>query len=123
MEKGNIIIWNKKKETFLLVADYAENEKNIVLQRLCIISFIGLCAISFIFISLVLGIDIELLFFNYSIGLCYGLTFGAFMTTALYSTEQLFKIRQYIKQKNIMKMVSIISFSICVILFVLSLLA
>ncbi|MCD7745559.1 MAG: helix-turn-helix domain-containing protein [Lachnospiraceae bacterium] len=110
----------EEKEKMLLVAEYADEEKTVLLRRLRIISIIGLC-------SMVLGIVMmSLVGYNafpvtdYVIGVAFGVAMGALITAVFYSTGVLAKIRKT-KNKIPAKIMVAVCAAICIVLFVIAL--
>lgn len=67
-ERKSEIMNSEEKETLKLVADYAENEKGILLKRLRIISIVGLCSIIVGFVMLNLGTENNMPVYDYLMG-------------------------------------------------------
>lgn len=121
-ERKNKNLNKEEKEELLLVADYAENEKNLLLKRLRVISIIGL-------ISLVVGLimvdksDNSLPVFNFIMGASFGVSFGALLTAVFYSTGLLSAIRKRKNNISYLKVIAGICIALFVILFVASIIA
>lgn len=93
------------KETIQKVADYADTEKAILLSRVRIVSIVGL-------FSLAIGLMLDRVPINpvnsvyqYVKGTCQGLVAGALITTLLYTTGILAKLRE--KKSGSMKRIAI----------------
>ena len=109
------------KEVATVMSDYAETEKKKILEKVKIISFVGL-------ISLVIGLIMEAFsnnsmppIFDCTEGLCLGLGVGALITMVFYTTGILEKIK--VKKTKHMKAIKIICLAIMVICLVTALLA
>ena len=100
-------------ETLKLVADYAENEKGILLKRLRIISIVGLCSIIVGFVMLNLGTENNMPVYDYLMGTSFGLAMGALIVAVFYSTGVLSYLRKNIKCRNSMKVIKIIAILAC----------
>lgn len=121
-ERKNENMTKEEKESLLLVADYAENEKNLLLKRLCVISIVGLIAFVIGVIMITIGDDNNLPVFDYIQGVSLGVSFGALITSVFYSTGLLSKIRS--KQNPLhFKVLSGIFIAVFIILFIVSVIA
>ena len=105
-ERKSEIMEKEVKEVAMIMSDYAETEKKIILERVKIISFVGL-------VSLVLGLVMVNFnsssmppIFDCTEGICLGLGVGALVTMVLYTTGNLEKIKN--KKSKHMKTVGII---------------
>lgn len=83
----------EEKATLLKVADYSENERNVLMKKVRIISIIGLAALL-----------LALLFHSFRLeemnpllmcieGVCFGFAVGALLTCVFFTTGVLSKIR------------------------------
>ena len=110
----------EEKEKMLLVAEYADEEKTVLLRRLRTISIIGLCSmvVGFVMMSLV-GYN-ALPVTDYVMGVAFGVAMGALITAVFYSTGVLGKIRKS-KNKIPAKIMVAVCATICVALFVIAL--
>lgn len=97
---------NEEKERLQLVADYAENEKNILLMRLRIISIVGLVSLVAGLVMLVLGGDNNLPVYDYLVGFLIGIAIGALLVAVFYSTGILESMRK--KKRKHMKVLLVI---------------
>ncbi|MDD6038756.1 MAG: helix-turn-helix transcriptional regulator [bacterium] len=98
----------EEKETLLKVADYTENERNLLMHRVCIVSvvgFIGLIA-ALIFESRGLGSRSDFLMTIES--MCFGVAAGALLTSILFATGVLGKIRSNCKTRRIARILKIV---------------
>lgn len=109
----------EEKEKMLLVAKYADEEKDILLRRLRIISIIGLCSMLVGFAMMLLVGYNALPVTDYVIGLAFGLAAGALITSVFYSTGVLTRIRKA-KNKLPIKLVLAICILLCVALFLIT---
>ena len=121
-ERKSEIMNSEEKETLKLVADYAENEKGILLKRLRIISIVGLCSIIVGFVMLNLGTDNNM-FYVYVMGTSFGLAMGALIVAVFYSTGVLSYLRKNIKCRNSMKVIKIIAILACAVFLAASIVA
>ena len=112
-ERKSEIMNSEEKETLKLVADYAENEKGILLKRLRIISIVGLCSIIVGFVMLNLGTENNMPVYDYVMGNSFGLAMGALIVAVFYSTGVLSYLRKNIKCRNSMKVIKIIAILAC----------
>ena len=120
-ERKSEIMNNEEKETLLLVADYAENEKTVLLKRLRIFSIVGLCSMIIGLIMFSISENNSLPVTDYIMGLCFGLSFGALLTAVFYSTGLLGTLRKNKARK--MKVIAAICIAIAIICFVASVIA
>lgn len=86
-ERKSEIMNSEEKETLKLVADYAENEKGILLKRLRIISIVGLCSIIVGFVMLNLGTENNMPVYDYLMGTSFGLAMGALIVAVFILRE------------------------------------
>ncbi|MCD7810341.1 MAG: transcriptional regulator [Ruminococcus sp.] len=107
----------EEKEKMMLVAEYAEDEKKILLKRFGVVSIIGLC-------SMIVGIAmLALIGYNslpvtdFIIGAALGLAFTALVVAVLYSTGVLAKIMK-IRNKPLNKALFIIAISVTIIFLI-----
>jgi len=105
-----------EKEKMLLVAEYAEEEKNVLLKRFRIISIAGLCSMIVGFLMLTLVGFHSLPVTDYIIGLTFSFAYSALLMAVFYSTGVLAKIKR-VKNKTLAKVVVVVCVAICVILF------
>ncbi|MCD8188038.1 MAG: helix-turn-helix domain-containing protein [Ruminococcus sp.] len=87
----------EEKEKMMLVAEYAEDEKKILLKRFGIVSIIGLCSMIVGVVMLTLIGYNSLPVTDFIIGVALGLAFTALVVAVLYSTGVLAKI---MKKRN-----------------------
>lgn len=92
---------HEEKETLLLVADYAENERNILTQRVRAISIIGL--VSLLLALLFASLELEKIngILMCIEGICFGLAIGALVTRIFFTTGVLSKIRNNSRSRKI----------------------
>lgn len=120
-ERKSEIMEKEVKEVAEMLSDYAGTEKKLLLQRVRIISIVGL-------ISLLIGLVMDTISLNPMIpifecvkGICFGLSVGALITVVLYNTGILAKIRA--KKPKHMKLLAIGCFTILAIGMIASLIA
>ncbi len=104
----------EEKETMTLVADYAENEKNILLKRLRNISIVGLVAM--LMLLVLTRSNIHLPVVDYIRGVSFGLAFSALLVAIFYSTGVLANIKKDQARRQRMKIIAIVAIVVCVIL-------
>ncbi len=96
----------EEKETMTLVADYAENEKNLLLKKLRNVSIVGLVAM---IVLQVLNIsNIHLPVVDYIRGVSFGLAFSALLVATFYSTGVLANIKKDQASRQRMKIILIV---------------
>lgn len=122
-ERKSEIMNNEEKETLLLVADYADNEKTVLLKRLRVFSIVGLCSMIIGLIMLTISENNSLPVTDYIMGLCFGLSLGALLTAVFYSTGLLGTLRKNKAKKFQMKVIAAICITIVIICFVASVIA
>ncbi len=98
---------NEEKERLQLVADYAENEKNILLMRLRIISIVGLVSLVAGLTMMVISRDNNLPVYDYLMGTLMGVAIGALLVAVFYSTGALENMRK--RKRTLMKVLLVIS--------------
>lgn len=104
----------EEKETMTLVADYAENERNILLKRLRNVSIVGLVAM---IVLQVLNIsNIHLPVVDYIRGVSFGLAFAALLVAIFYSTGVLSNIKKDQARRQILKIILIVVIVVGVLL-------
>ena len=111
----------EEKERLQLVADYAENEKNILLMRLRIISIVGLVSLVAGLVMLVLGGDNNLPVYDYLVGSLIGIAIGALLVAVFYSTGVLENMRK--RKRTLMKVLLVISILILLGTFIAAIIA
>lgn len=97
----------EEKERLQLVADYAENEKNILLMRLRIISIVGLVSLVAGLVMMVISRDNNLPVYDYLMGTLMGVAIGALLVAVFYSTGALENMRK--RKRTLMKVLLVIS--------------
>lgn len=117
----------EEKDTLLKVADYAENEKDILMKRVRIISFVGLGSLllALLFVSFrIEQINSLLMCIE---GIAFGMSVGALITCILFTTGVLSKIRNNDKSRRIAKALKVIclvvvaiSILVCLIMTILN---
>ena len=112
---------NEEKERLQLVADYAENEKNILLMRLRIISIVGLVSLIAGLVMLVISRDNNLPVYDYLMGTLMGVAIGALLVAVFYSTGVLENMRK--RKRTLMKMLLVISILILLGTFIAAIIA
>lgn len=122
-ERKSEIMNNEEKEKLLSVADYAEQEKNILLKRLRNISIVGLCAMVTGIAMLMIRENHVLPVTEYIMGASFGLAFGAILTALFYSTGLLKSIRDNKEKAKYMKILGIACVIICAVLLLASVIA
>lgn len=112
----------EEKATLLKVADYSENERNVLMKKVRIISIIGLAALL-----------LALLFHSFRLeemnpllmcieGVCFGFAVGALLTCVFFTTGVLSKIRNnssYRKVAQILRVICPIIVAICIMICVI----
>ncbi len=104
-----------------LMSNYAENDKEILLKRMRMIS-IATIAMIMGFMMMIMD-NTTLPIFDYMIGLFYGIAFGALLTSVFYTTGILSNIRKYKNKKRYMNLIAFICIIICILFLVASILA
>ncbi|MDE6529264.1 MAG: helix-turn-helix domain-containing protein [Lachnospiraceae bacterium] len=104
----------EEKETMTLVADYAENERNILLKRLRNFSIVGLVAM--IVLVVLTRSNIHLPVVDYIRGVSFGLAFSALLVAIFYSTGVLANIKKDQARRRRMKIIAIVAIVIGVLL-------
>ena len=112
---------NEEKERLQLVADYAENEKNILLMRLRIISIVGLVSLVAGLVMLVISRDNNLPVYDYLMGTLMGVAIGALLVAVFYSTGVLENMRK--RKRTLMKVLLVISILILLGTFIAAIIA
>lgn len=117
----------EEKDTLLQAADYAENEKDILMKRVRIISFVGLGSLllALLFVSFrIEQINSILICIE---GIAFGMSVGALITCILFTTGVLSKIRNNDKSRRIAKALKVIclvvvaiSILVCLIMTILN---
>ncbi|MGN0267801.1 MAG: helix-turn-helix domain-containing protein [Lachnospiraceae bacterium] len=108
----------EEKEMLLKVVDYSENERNVLMKRVCTISIAGLAALllALLFNSVLLGTINPLLMCMENV--CYGLAVGALLTCIFFTTGVLSKIRNNNKSRKaacILRVICPIIVAICIV--------
>lgn len=104
----------EEKETMTLVADYAENERNILLKRLRNFSIVGLVAMLVLLVLMESNIHLPVV--DYIRGVSFGLAFAALLVAIFYSTGVLANIRKDQAGRRRMKIIAIVAIIIGVLL-------
>lgn len=112
---------NEEKERLQLVADYAENEKNILLMRLRIISIVGLVSLVAGLVMLVISRENNLPVYDYLMGTLMGVAIGALLVAVFYSTGVLENMRK--RKRTLMKVLLVISILILLGTFIAAIIA
>ena len=111
----------EEKERLQLVADYAENEKNILLMRLRIISIVGLVSLVAGLTMMVISRDNNLPVYDYLMGTLMGVAIGALLVAVFYSTGVLENMRK--RKRTLMKVLLVISILILLGTFIAAIIA
>ena len=111
----------EEKERLQLVADYAENEKNILLMRLRIISIVGLVSLVAGLTMMVISRDNNLPVYDYLMGTLMGVAIGALLVAVFYSTGVLENMRK--RKRMLMKVLLVISILILLGTFIAAIIA
>ena len=119
-ERKGEIMNMEEKETLTKVADYADNEKNVLLKRLRIFIIIGLCSLVGGLIMLAVGENDNLPVYDYIMGIMFGLVGGALITTIFYSTGILTAVRKNESAKRLSRIIATIAIAIGVIMLIVS---
>ena len=98
----------KEKETLQKVAEYTEEEKNMLMKRVRIISFIGLGSLMLALLFVSFNIEQINSFFMCIEGIAFGLSAGALITSILFTTGVLSRIRNYKKSSCVAKALIVI---------------
>lgn len=112
---------NEEKERLQLVADYAENEKNILLMRLRIISIVGLVSLVAGLVMMVISRENNLPVYDYLMGTLMGVAIGALLVAVFYSTGVLENMRK--RKRTLMKVLLVISILILLGTFIAAIIA
>ena len=112
---------NEEKERLQLVADYAENEKNILLMRLRIISIVGVVSLVAGLTMMVISRDNNLPVYDYLMGTLMGVAIGALLVAVFYSTGVLENMRK--RKRTLMKVLLVISILILLGTFIAAIIA
>lgn len=112
---------NEEKERLQLVADYAENEKNILLMRLRIISIVGLVSLVAGLVMMVISRENNLPIYDYLMGTLMGVAIGALLVAVFYSTGVLENMRK--RKRTLMKALLVISILILLGTFIAAIIA
>lgn len=108
----------KEKETTLRVVDYSENERDMLMKRVLIISTIGLAALLLALLSrLSEAEEISPLLMCVE-GISYGTVAGALLTCIFFTTGILSKIRENSRSRRIVRVLMVLCPVIVVICIV-----
>ena len=111
----------EEKERLLIVADYAETEKNTLLMRLRIISIVGLVSLIAGLTMMVISRDNNLPVYDYLTGTLMGVAIGALLVAVFYSTGVLENMRK--RKRTLMKVLLVISILILLGTFIAAIIA
>ena len=111
----------EEKERLLIVADYAETEKNTLLMRLRIISIVGLVSLIAGLTMMVISRDNNLPVYDYLMGTLMGVAIGALLVAVFYSTGVLENMRK--RKRTLMKVLLVISILILLGTFIAAIIA
>lgn len=117
-ERKNENMNQEEKDTLLKIADYAEKEKDILMKRIHIISFIGLGSLLLALLFVGFGIGQRNSLFMCIEGITFGMSVGALITCILFTTGVLSKIRNNDKSRRIAKTIR----AICLVIVAISIL-
>ncbi len=98
----------EEKETLLKIADYSENERNVLMKRVLFISVLGLAALLLGLLLSFLGVgewNSVLLCLE---GICFGLAVGALITSVFFTAGVLSKLRSHARVRNLARILRII---------------
>ncbi len=112
-ERKSEIMNSEEKETLKLVADYAENEKGILLKMTQNYKYRRAVFDYCRFVMLNLGTENNMPVYDYLMGTSFGLAMGALIVAVFYSTGVLSYLRKNIKCRNSMKVIKIIAILAC----------
>ncbi|MCD7808205.1 MAG: helix-turn-helix transcriptional regulator [Erysipelotrichaceae bacterium] len=110
------------EERTQLMSDYAENEREVLLKRMRMISIVGTIAMIMGFVMMMMD-NKTLPIFDYVMGLFYGIAFGALLVSVLYTTGSILSIRRYENQRKYMKIIGVICIIISFVSFLAAILA
>ncbi len=112
---------NEEKETIQKVADYADAEKTILLNRVKIISIIGLISLLIGLIMVAISPNSMIPVYESVNGICLGLAVGALGVMVLYTTGILAKIKE--KKSKCSRKIAIVCFVILALCLIASIIA
>jgi len=107
----------EEKETLLKVADYSENERNVLMKRVLIISIIGLTALLLALLFYSFGLEEMNPLLMCIEGICFGLAIGSLITCIFFTAGILFKIRNNSRLRriaHILRVICLIIVAICI---------
>ena len=107
-ERKNENMNQEEKDTLRKVADYAEKEKDILMNRVRIISFVGLGSLLSALLLVSFRIEQIHSFFMCIEGIAFGMSVGALITCILFTTGVLRKIRNNEKSRRVAKVLRVI---------------
>ena len=107
-ERKNENMNQEEKDTLRKVADYAEKEKDILMNRVRIISFVGLGSLLSALLLVSFRIEQINSFFMCIEGIAFGMSVGALITCIIFTTGVLRKIRNNDKSRRIAKALRVI---------------
>lgn len=107
-ERKNENMNQEEKDTLRKVADYAEKEKDILMNRVRIISFVGLGSLLSALLLVSFRIEQINSFFMCIEGIAFGMSVGALITCILFTTGVLRKIRNNEKSRRVAKVLRVI---------------
>lgn len=112
-----------EKDTLRKVADYAENEKDIIMKRVRIISFVGLGSLllELLFESIGIGQINPLLLFIENVA--FGFAIGALVTCILFTTGSLSKMQQNKKVQKVSRRLRFVCFAVVILCFLFCVIA
>lgn len=108
----------EEKETLLKVADYSENERNVLMKRVLIISIIGLTALLLALLFYSFGLEEMNPLLMCIEGICFGLAIGSLITCIFFTAGILFKIRNNSRLgriSHILRVICLIIVAICIV--------
>lgn len=121
-ERKSENMMKEEKETLLKIADYAEKEKEIILNRICAIDIVGLLVMAVAIIIEMCDLGIASVFIQNMKDCMYGFGMGVILTNILYLTGVLSKIRENKVRRTTCKIIAVIAITIVVICLGISLL-
>lgn len=98
----------EEQETLLKVADYSENERNMLMKRVLIISIIGLAALLLALLFALFELEEINSLLMCIEGICFGLAVGALITCIFFTAGVLLKIRNNSKSRRIAHILRVI---------------
>jgi len=110
----------EEKDTILKAADYAENERDKILNRLRVIDVVGIFSLVFALFLYFSGADNSSAFFSMLTGCLFGSGLGCIIGNLLYATGVLVKIGRNPKRKRTVKTAAFCCLAVMCVLLILS---